>query len=145
MHTCPHPSPRAARTHGRGIALIEVLVAMLVFALGVLALVGLQGAMVRAQTDAKVRADAAYLASELIGKMWSDTTNFASFDDAGCEGQSACKEWQDKVALNLPGGEGAVAVDAGTGNVTVTITWSVPNGGEHKYETSTTIAKAGGA
>jgi len=145
MNTRPHPSPRAARTHGRGIALIEVLVAMLVFALGVLALVGLQGAMVRAQTDAKVRADAAYLASELIGKMWADTTNFTSFDDDGCAGQLVCKEWQDKVALNLPGGEGKVAVVPGTGNVTVTITWSVPNGGEHKYETNTTITKAGGA
>lgn len=144
MNTRPHPNLRAARTHGRGIALIEVLVSMLVFALGVLALVGLQGAMVRAQTDAKVRADAAYLASELIGKMWADTENFAGFDDAGCEAQLACKEWQDKVALNLPSGEGAVAVNAGTGNVTVTITWSANGGGEHKYETWTTITKAGG-
>jgi type IV pilus assembly protein PilV len=65
-------SPKAPRAqHARGIALIEVLVALLIFMLGVLGLVGLQASMTRAQTDSKVRADAAYLASELNGRMWS--------------------------------------------------------------------------
>lgn len=135
---------RPAPSSSRGIALIEVLVAMLVFSLGVLALVGLQGAMVRAQTDAKVRTDASYLASEVVGKMWANPTDFTKFDDTTCANQTACQEWKDKVATLLPTGVGSVDVeDATTGDVTVTITWRLPNGEEHRHETHTTIAKAG--
>lgn len=139
---------RPAPSSGRGIALIEVLVAMLVFSLGVLALVGLQGAMVRAQTDAKVRTDASYLANEVIGKMWADPVNFAQFNDTTCANQTACQEWKNKVAALLPTGVGKVEIDDVVGedktkDVTVTITWQLPNGEEHRHETHTTIAKAG--
>ncbi len=128
----------------RGIALIEVLVALLVFMLGVLGLVGLQSSMTRAQTESKLRADAAYLASEAIGRMWSDLGSLASYHGSGCAGQARCKEWQDKVADFLPQGSGAIAVDAATGDVSVTVSWTLPSGETHKYLTSTTVAKAGG-
>lgn len=135
------PAPHAAQRHAQGVALIEVLVAMLVFSLGVLALVGLQGSMVRAQTDSKIRADAAYLASEVIGKMWSDLTNIAAYNQTACTTQTSCKEWQDKVALSLPSGTGEVEVNADQ-DVKVTLKWTTPNGGgQHSYVTHTTIAK----
>jgi len=140
------PATRRARPRpgdSRGVVLIEVLVALLLFMLGVLGMVGLQGSMTRAQTDSKVRADAAYLASELIGRMWSDLTNVATYDGSGCATQVRCKEWQDKVASGLPRGIGAVTVDATTGDVSVTITWTMPGGEAHQYVTQTTIAKAG--
>jgi type IV pilus assembly protein PilV len=123
--------------------LIEVLVAMLIFVLGVLGLVGLQGSMTRAQTDSKVRADAALLANDLVGRMWSDLTNMATYNGSGCASQVRCKEWQDKVANSLPKGTGAVTVDASTGDVAVTITWTMPSGESHHYVTHTTVAKAG--
>lgn len=132
-----------ARHHIRGIALLEVLVAMLIFILGVIGLVGLQGAMTRAQTESKVRADAAMLAGDVVGRMWSDLTNMATYSGSGCASQARCKEWQSKVASTLPGGIGAIAVDAPTGDVSITITWTMPGGQSHKYVTSTTIAKAG--
>lgn len=134
----PHP-----HRHARGVALIEALVSMLLFSLGVLALVGLQGSMVRAQTDAKVRADAAYLASEVVGKMWSDLQNIADYNGAACADQTRCKEWQDKVATLLPNGSGAVTVDSSTNDVTVTIGWESPDQGTHRYVTHTTIVAAG--
>lgn len=133
----------AVRHHVRGIALLEVLVAMLIFILGVIGLVGLQGAMTRAQTESKVRADAALLASDLVGRMWSDLTNMATYSGSGCASKAACSEWQSKVATTLPGGVGAVAVDAPTGDVSITITWTMPGGQSHKFVTSTTVAKAG--
>lgn len=123
--------------------MLEVLVALLIFMVGVLGLVGLQGSMTRAQTESKVRADAAYLASEVIGRMWSDLTNVATYNGSGCAAQARCKEWQSKVANSLPGGTGAVTVDAPTGNVAVTITWTMPGGDTHQYVTQTTMAKAG--
>ncbi|MGJ7509501.1 type IV pilus modification PilV family protein [Variovorax sp. GT1P44] len=128
----------------RGIALIEVLVAMLIFLLGVIGLVGLQAAMTRAQTEAKFRADAAMLANDVVGRMWSDLTGMASYSGSGCASQARCKEWQNKVANNLPAGTGALVVDAPTGDVEVTVTWTMPNGETHKYVTHTTVAKAGG-
>ena len=129
------------RVHG--IALIEVLAALLLFMLGVLGLVGLQGSMTRAQTESKIRADAAYLASEVVGRMWSDLTNMASYDGSGCASQARCKEWQSKVASSLPRGTGAVSVSAGTGDVTVTVAWTTPSGETHRYVTSTTVVNAG--
>lgn len=116
---------------------------MLIFMVGVLGLVGLQGSMTRAQTESKVRADATYLASEVIGRMWSDLPNVATYGGSGCAAQARCLEWQSKVASSLPGGTGAVTVDASTGNVAVTITWTMPGGDTHQYVTQTTVAKAG--
>ncbi|SCK62025.1 type IV pilus assembly protein PilV [Variovorax sp. HW608] len=127
----------------RGVAMIEVLVALLLFMLGVLGMVGLQSSMTRAQTESKVRSDAAYLASELIGRMWSDLTNYATYNGSGCATQTRCKEWQTKVANSLPGGTGAVTVDATTGNVAVTVSWTMPSGDTHQYVTQTTVTKSG--
>lgn len=137
-----NPRQRAAHQQ-RGVAIIEALVSMLLFSLGVLALVGLQGSMVRAQTDAKVRADAAYLASEVVGKMWSDLQNIAQYNGTACAEQTRCKEWQDKVASLLPNGSGAVTVDTSTNDVTVTIGWDSPDQSAHRYVTHTTIVAAG--
>ena len=133
----------SSRQSLRGIALIEVLVALLIFMMGVLGLVGLQGSMTRAQTESKFRADAAYLASEAIGRMWSDLTNLNSYDGSGCASVARCKEWQDKVGTALPQGTGAVALDATTGDTTITVSWTPPGGETHRYITSTTIARAG--
>nr|WP_311732016.1 prepilin-type N-terminal cleavage/methylation domain-containing protein [Variovorax paradoxus] len=127
-----------------GIALIEVLVAMLIFMLGVLGLVGLQGSMTRAQTESKIRADAAYLASEAVGRMWADLTNLASYSGSSCASLDRCNEWKSKVSSGLPGGSGTITVDVPTGNVSVEVAWTMPSGETHKYVTATTIVKAGG-
>ena len=50
---------------------------MLLFAIGILGMVGLQASMMQAQTDSKVRADAANLVDELATLMWSDVTKAA--------------------------------------------------------------------
>jgi type IV pilus assembly protein PilV len=58
-----------------GSMLIEVLIAILIFSVGILGIVGLQASAVNASSDAKYRSEAALLANELIGKMWvSDRT-----------------------------------------------------------------------
>lgn len=135
----PHPAPRR---HARGAMLIEVLVAILIFSIGVLALVGLQAQMTHAQSTAKSRADATYLANELIGVMWSDTTNLSSYD--ACDGYARCSEWQNKVANSLPKGAGTIdVVNATTGEVTITVRWTSPSDGDHQYVTTTFIRAAG--
>lgn len=138
------PFPAAKVSRVRGVALIEVLVAMLIFMLGVLGLVGLQGSMTRAQTQSKIRADAVYLASEAIGRMWSDLTNLGSYNGSSCASLDRCNEWKSKVSTGLPGGSGAITVNATTGDVSVEVSWTTPSGETHKYVTATTIVKAGG-
>lgn len=133
-----HPTP--PKKHIGGFMLIEVLVSVLLFSVGVLALVGLQANMTRAQTESKVRADAAYLASEMVGMMWSDINNLSQYDTAQCASNTRCSGWASKVALTLPGGQAAVTVDAANpGDVQISITWALPEGGTHTFTTSTTI------
>jgi type IV pilus assembly protein PilV len=128
----------------RGIALLEVLVAILIFMLGVLGLIGLQGSMTRAQTESKVRADAAYLASEVIGRMWADVVNVSAYAGTDSCTASSCTEWRSKVEKVLPSGDAVITVDSLTGDVSVTVTWTTPDGHSHKYVTSTTIASKSG-
>jgi type IV pilus assembly protein PilV len=140
LHT---PTSRPCPTQGsRGVALIEVLVAMLVFAFGVLALVGLQGSLLRAQTESKARADAAYLASEVLGKLWADPTRYKTYGGNNCANVDACKEWQTKVGTALPGGQGTLEVVGSAVNVTVS--WTAPGGNAHQYVTHTTVSDANG-
>ena len=153
MHTvAPIPSSSIARNiararrcgsrtgRARGIALIEVLVALLIFMLGVLGLIGMQSTLTKAQSDSKIRADAANLASEVVGRMWTDINNLTGYEgDTSCTAAS-CTEWRSKIGQILPGGGAVIAVDEGTGDVSVTVTWTVPGGETHKFVTQTTIA-----
>ena len=126
-----------------GVVLIEVMIAMLIFMFGVLGLVGLQASVTRATSDSKFRADASYLASEMMGRLWSDLTNVASYDSSKCASTEVCKDWQSKVASSLPNGTGAVTIDTASGLATLVITWTGPDRQTHSYTTYTTIVKAG--
>ena len=120
--------------------MIEALVAILILTIGILGLVGLQASMTRAQSSAKYRADAAYLASELIGALWIDKPNLASYattSGSACTYQR-CVDWVNKVASGLPNGAGQLAVSP-SGAVGLTVTWSVANEGTRTYVLATTI------
>jgi type IV pilus assembly protein PilV len=133
----PHPGNRRAV---KGIALIEALIGILIFSIGILGLVGLQATMTRAQSAAKYRADAAYLASEIVGAMWVDIPNLLNYEThpgAVCAYQR-CTEWVAKVASGLPQGGSQVSV-TNTGAVGLTVTWSVQNEGTRSYVLNTTI------
>lgn len=127
----------------QGFALMEALVAMLVFALGILGMVGMQASMAREQTAAKLRSDAAYLASELVGTMWGDTPNLAQYGAGSCNGYTRCSDWINKVAATMPGSSVTLNVNAGTGDVSVTVIWTLPGGEEHRYTMATTVVAAG--
>ncbi len=121
---------------------IEVLVSILIFSVGVMALIGLQARMTSAQTSAKMRADAAYLASEVVGVMWGDIRNIAQFNGVACDSHPRCLDWKNKVSDSLPAGTGNVAIDTTTNKVTVSVTWTQNNTEQHTYSTSTFITSA---
>lgn len=75
-------SPRLPRrrTMQSGFTLIEVLVSILVFSFGILAAVGLQASAVKMSTDAQQRAEATFLADQLLARMLiADPATAASF------------------------------------------------------------------
>src|SRR2546427_12275644 len=58
-----------SRQHQTGAYLLEALIGILIFALGVLGIVGLQAASLRTTTDSAIRAEAAFAANQLLGLM----------------------------------------------------------------------------
>ena len=147
MTPFPHPVPcpgARRRRHGtpttQGFMLLEALIALLIFALAVLGLVGLQASMTRASSGAKYRADAAYLASDLVGTMWTDSRNLALYDGGSCAGHPPCQRWMDRVRERLPAGVGLAEVSStAKGQVTVRVTWQAPSEEMRQFQTTTAI------
>lgn len=141
MQSRRRPAGSRARRGMRGVALIEALVGILLFCIGLLGLVGLQATMSRAQTDAKFRADASYLASEVVGSMWADRTNLANY--ATTPGTvcslARCAAWVAKVQAALPSATATIAVTPSSGAVSVTLTWTPPGEGARNYALTTSI------
>jgi type IV pilus assembly protein PilV len=123
-------APATARTRQRGATLLEALIGILIFSVGILALVGMQALAIRHMSDAKYRSDAAFYANEIIGKMWLNRANLGSYAFAGSGTPPVViEDWVTSVQGGLPGITAAanlptIAV-AGT-TVTVTIYWQPP-------------------
>ena len=136
-HRTPNPPARGRRD--QGFALIEALIAILIFSLGALGLLGLQVSMMKATSGAKFRADAAYLANDLVGTMWTDAANLAAYRDS-CSSHLPCKNWIAKVSQTLPGNvPPELEIVPSTGYVGIKIFWIVPNEAQHSFNTSTSI------
>lgn len=109
------PSPRRSRS-ATGVALIEVLVSILLFSLGILGLIGLQTRAIRVSIDAEDRNRAALLADEIVTQMWMLQTPNIPADTKTA--------WQTRIADptlgGLPGGEGSIEVTGKQADVTIT-------------------------
>lgn len=126
-------SPSVTRRHQRGVALLEALIGFIIFSIGVLGLVGLQASMTRAQTSAKLRADASLLANEAIGLIWADVPgNAERYAGAACQEHAPCKAWETKVKKLMPAGAPTIEYQAATLTVQVTVGWAQPDEGEHR-------------
>lgn len=56
----------------KGSLLIETLVSLLLFSIGIVSIVSMQAASVSYAGDAKYRSDAAFFAEQIVGMMWAD-------------------------------------------------------------------------
>jgi type IV pilus assembly protein PilV len=112
----------------RGVVLLESLVAILLFSMGVLALVGLQAAMIKNTTDSKFRAEACFIAQQRLGVMWSDPTNAVAYLEANTD-----------ISSLLPNGTRTVTQPS-LGHFVITVTWQQPGQAQHNYTTTGDIA-----
>lgn len=125
----------------QGSSLLEALVAIVIFSIGLLALISLQAASIKTSIDAKYRSDAAYLANQIISQMWVDRSSIDSYGHyqtgATCApGGSASSNtkvtgWLSQVAGLLPGSASnknqILVTDVGTTKqVKVTVCWQGP-------------------
>ncbi|WP_343786418.1 hypothetical protein [Dokdonella soli] len=123
----------------RGIVLLDALIAIVIFAIGILGMVKLQANAVNFSSDAKYRTDAAMLADQVIGQMWNADPATLGTVYASPAGTSYLI-WNNLVAT-LPGGTGAIVFGANNA-VTVTVTWQPPNDTDpapHRYVSATQI------
>lgn len=116
----------------RGVALLEALIALLIFSFGVLGIVGLQSAMVKGASQAKYRADASYIAQRRISMMWANPTNL----------NAATYNETNTSVSELPAGlrNTTVTMDGTDANVTVTVSWTAPGEDTHQYSTNANIS-----
>lgn len=121
-----------------GMTLIEVLVAVLIFSLGILGLIGLQSRAVQFSVSAEDTNRAAMLAGDIVGTMWAQgTASVAPADYAAWQARVA-----DPRASGLPNGVGQV--DVAGSLATITIRWRANNAAsspqnENRYVTQATI------
>ncbi|MGC2518708.1 MAG: type IV pilus modification protein PilV [Burkholderiales bacterium] len=138
----------------RGIILLEALVGILIFSIGILAMIALQATAIKNQADAKYRADASYLADQIMSTIWVDRPNIATYQHRVTGGGPSCNPsgansaaanvtaWLAKVLATLPGAAGAnQQIIVGAGNqVTVTVCWRGPQETTwHNYVVTTFI------
>ena len=118
-----------------GVMLIEALIGILIFSIGILALIGMQAAAIKNTTDARYRSEAAFLANRIIGEMWVDRANLPLYDDAAV-GYVPRTVWRQDVEQLLPGISVANAIlipqisvlPANNNQVTVQLQWRQPGG-----------------
>jgi len=117
----------------RGGFLLEALVGILIFTLGVLGLMALQARAITYTGDAQHRGEAAYLANSYIGKMWADSrVNVGALYSAA--GQPEFDALQSAVIARLPGASGLA------GNPSVTIVQPGAAGTADAFANGTGIA-----
>lgn len=111
-----------------GALLIEAMIGIFIFSVGVLAVVAMQGRAIAQVSDSKYRVDASFLANELVSRAWVDRANIATYVYPNGTAP-ALTAWVVKVGNTLPGTAThppTVAIDATTGQITVTVRWQPP-------------------
>lgn len=114
-----------------GMALLEVLVAVGLLAIGALAVLVVNGSLIAASTVGHQRAEAALLAQELIVMATTDPANagcYANRGNTSCPSgvaRSRLQDWQARVTDRIPGllTDGAVAEYSADQTFVVTVQW----------------------
>jgi type IV pilus assembly protein PilV len=95
---------RASAREQAGVMLLEALLAMLIFSIGILAVVGMQATAIQDMGEAKYRSDAAFLANQVVADMWSNSTKIADYQyGGGGPPPQVIDNWVSSVEAKLPG------------------------------------------
>jgi type IV pilus assembly protein PilV len=115
--------PRLARAQ-RGMALLECLMALLIFSVGLLGLLGLEARVMNISTNSENRNRAAMIASEVASQMWLNNTVTPATPDY----TTLLANASDQTLGGLPGGVVTVAQIGTTNAADITVTWQEVTG-----------------
>jgi type IV pilus assembly protein PilV len=138
----------------RGSFMLEALIAVLIVAFGLLGMIGMGARALQNTGDAQYRSEAAYLATDNLGRMWTYDLNLliADFSDTAGPG-TPYDEFKKMVALRLPGaaaipgnpavtitnrGGGGAPVSNGF-DVDITVSWQPPGDTIHNFRSTATV------
>lgn len=141
-----------------GALLLESLMAVAIFSFGILGLIAMQAVAMKQSGDAKLRADASYLAGQMISQIWIDRTHLDDYSylESGSPTSTTCAFtgtaasgnvvlWLgdsaklDTVLGALPNATAQIKVEPATNKVTVTICWRAPQEATMHNFTSTAL------
>lgn len=133
----------------RGFSILEILVALLVIAAGVIGIAALYSDAAQTNTEAQLHTKAAELAEEIarrieensagrvgyagtVGVVCNPNARLTSAQDAAAN-EAAC--WEDRVEQALPSGFGTITRDTSTTPVSyiIAVSWSAPERGAATY------------
>ena len=96
-------SRRSLRNAQSGVMLLEALIGILIFSLGILAMVSMQAMGIKLASDSRDRAEASNLASQLVGEMWLNRAALASYQYGGSgTAPAVLTTWVAQVNAALP-------------------------------------------
>jgi type IV pilus assembly protein PilV len=135
-----------------GAGLVEGLTSLVVLSVGILGLIGMQATLIQDSTESRVRMQAGFFATSVLGMAAANPQNVGCFivnsaQSAACtsaDAQSQASGWLDQVMSTLPGATGVppqVAYDNANGQLTVTLRWQMK--GEnvvHNYVSTTQVS-----
>ncbi len=129
----------------KGIFIIEAVIAILIFMIGILGIIKYQGETILATSQSQYRVTASFLADSILGDMWLKKNQLATFGTS-----TEYDNWVTQVSQYLPG----VSVDNGSTtkpevnvttsangitNVIITLKWQAPGAGVSTYIVRSTI------
>lgn len=133
----------------QGSVLLEVMIAILIFSFGVLAIMGLQAASMVNLAESKYRNEASFFANRLLADMWTSdrstlNANFATGAPRYALWYTAMQNTNDSAGLlGLPGADSlppTVTVVPVNNNlrptsydVTITVNWQAPGQSAHRH------------
>lgn len=158
---------RTSRLQQGGVVLIEALVAILIFALGIMGMLGVSAVALGAQADAQYRTEAASFTNEIAQTMWvgvnrtsvaSIATDLATYSHQPTEDAATpctfsgsastnalVTDWATRVRARLPGATNVMQqIIVGTGptdfnRVTITVCWQTANDNVPRRHTLVTL------
>ncbi len=115
----------------RGSTLIEGMLAIMVFSIGLIGLLMLQAAALNDSANAHYRSEASLLASDLVARMWNGDRTLAGlnarFGDVEADEYRA---WRQRVQATLPGVSDTANPPqlsiGGQRDVSITLAWQTP-------------------
>lgn len=96
----------------QGAILLESLIALLIFSMGILALVGLQATMVKHTASAQYRSLASYIVQQKLGELWADPSHIVAVTDQALD--------------DLPNGLYSISSPS-AGEVNIVVSWRAPD------------------